>query len=756
MSHTTRAVSSMSGVAAVVTAAVVVLVSCSSSASSDGDDVEVPSPPLSVEVSLVPEDAPDTLEVIFEPSAGADAHLVHLDGVDDPVRVAPWFCSDGACRLRMDRLTAGDATTLTVTAVVGSGESEPSEPVPVPSWPAISPAPAAPPGGPVELVIVRQEPGGSPIVETEIVPAGGDVEARIAALEAEDGVVAVSVNSPGGTLGAAQGSDDDDYPVGLATWQQEAFNFEVLPSTGGDGVTVAILDTGVDVDHEAFAGADIEAIDFVGAGTGPDGHGTGVASLIVGQRSGAVPGVAPAATVRAYNVSHDGTGAFGVGSVADAIIQAVDDGADVINVSWSVQCGRVGPTHYGCPPDALAPAVAYAESQGVVVVAAAGNDGDGADWCDGAGGVIDRTNADHWPAKYDTVIAVGGTSRNGDQWVCSPDKGYVDVLAPSQGLLIADPDESDGYFVSSGTSLAAPLVTGFVATILADHPDLTPEQVRGLLASAADSNGRLLPGAVMMLLGYEDTGPVVDPATLAQIVPFYVDFAFDEDHPASQQARAMDRDETTGDYDPGVDGHLVDYEAPIGAIGAAGLLFRNDDGSITGHGQLVVSAHEPLVMGARNPGVRHRVECPDLVIDDFRTPRLIYGWHVPVEVVGQIADAHAEIVLSLGEGATPDAAGELPGMTILEDTTADCPAAMADGAGIDDHEQQQWDLALERRDTNIPAYETFYRLVVASSPLDATVLWPSAQDGEPLHETQSGDESGGVTMHVFLAPGGYG
>lgn len=179
-----------------------------------------------------------------------------------------------------------------------------------------------------------------------------------------------------------------------------------------------------------------------------------------------MPGIVPGARLLPVDV-----GNAGEDDLINGIIWAVDNGADVINISLAMECASVGPIK-NCP-DGLRAATDYAESQGVVVVAGAGNNGGGSDIC------FTPTNADIWPAVIDTVISVGGYAPSGEPWACTPDRPDVDLLAPASGLLVADTGGT--YRVGQGTSFASPLVAGLIAALLAERPDLTPADIRALL-----------------------------------------------------------------------------------------------------------------------------------------------------------------------------------------------------------------------------------------------------------------------------------
>jgi hypothetical protein len=233
---------------------------------------------------------------------------------------------------------------------------------------------------------------------------------------------------------------------------------------GGEAVRVAILDTGV-LPHWAYAGTTLQAIDLLehaGAeGLALEGHGTAVASLVAGADPRLV-GVAPGVELLSVRVM-DGAGQGDAFTVAAGIMAAVDAGATVINLSLGTHGDNV----------ALRSAVAYAEAHGVVLVAAVGNDG--------LAQVM-------YPALYPTVLAVGGAVDAAGQALYFSNTGNaVDLAAPGYGVLAA---WTNGQVVTfSGTSAAAPFVSGAVARLLSMDPALSPEAVRMALRQVGNDAG---------------------------------------------------------------------------------------------------------------------------------------------------------------------------------------------------------------------------------------------------------------------------
>lgn len=229
----------------------------------------------------------------------------------------------------------------------------------------------------------------------------------------------------------------------------------------GSGVTVAVIDTAVGR-HPALSEGHVLRVDRYGAS--PEGamsaHGTAVASLIAGSGDG-VDGVAPGARVISLPVMSGG----GVGdtfTVAQAILEAVTMGADVINLSLGAQ---------GDSP-VLRDAVAHALANNVAVVASTGND---------------AVDAVYYPAAYPGVLAVGATDANGLHLHFSNRGPAVDLVAPGYGVEAAWEDGQDVLF--SGTSASTPIVSGALAALLSQDQSLTPLQAADILIATSSDAG---------------------------------------------------------------------------------------------------------------------------------------------------------------------------------------------------------------------------------------------------------------------------
>jgi len=232
---------------------------------------------------------------------------------------------------------------------------------------------------------------------------------------------------------------------------------QVWGTTAGAGVNVAILDTGIDVDHPDLKV--MGGINFITPGASYDddnGHGTHCAGIVAALNNTiGVVGVAPAANLYAVKVL-DASGSGSYTAIAQGIEWAVNNGMDVISMSLG---GSQTSTTLQQACDA-----AYAN--GVLLVAAAGNEGK------------KNTKLDNvsYPAKYDSVIAVAATDINDVRATFSSTGPAVEVAAP--GVSIYSTYFGGGYATMSGTSMACPHVSGLAALVLAAHPSWTNVQVR--------------------------------------------------------------------------------------------------------------------------------------------------------------------------------------------------------------------------------------------------------------------------------------
>ncbi|MFD5747549.1 S8 family serine peptidase [Streptomyces sp. NPDC127033] len=255
----------------------------------------------------------------------------------------------------------------------------------------------------------------------------------------------------------------------------------------GDGVKVAVIDTGVDQTHPDLAGAEVEERNFSDAADAVDrtGHGTHVASTIAGsgaQAGGKYKGVAPGAEILDAKVFDDDGYASDSGILA-AMQWAADEGAKVANMSLG--------GYDDAEIDPLEEAVgSLSASSGILFVVSAGNSGPGAGTIGSPGsaaaaltvGAVDREDA---IADFSSVGPAADGSLKPD--ITAPG---VDIVAAKAAEGTIGTPAGDGYVALSGTSMAAPHVAGAAAILAQRHPDWSGERLkRALTASAVAAPG---------------------------------------------------------------------------------------------------------------------------------------------------------------------------------------------------------------------------------------------------------------------------
>ncbi|WIM94936.1 S8 family serine peptidase [Actinoplanes oblitus] len=318
---------------------------------------------------------------------------------------------------------------------------------------------------PARVVSTTLDKNGRPVVTVKQATDKASAAKLVKDAQRAEGAIGVEIDVKAVALEAPTGSDlyrpkQWDLATMRATdaWQK---------STGA-GVTVAVIDTGVDATNVDLTGKVLTGwdatTDKAGGNIDPNGHGTHVAGTIgavTGNTIG-VSSVAPDAKILPVRV----LGADGSGYMSDAaegIVWAADNGAQVINMSLGASSQVTAVTN----------AIAYARGKGVTVVAAAGNE---------------RTSGSptSYPAAEAGVIAVAATDSADKVASYSNAGSYVDVAAPGSAILSTYPAAlGSSYGTMSGTSMASPHVAALAALLKAAQPSLTPDQIEKAMETSA-------------------------------------------------------------------------------------------------------------------------------------------------------------------------------------------------------------------------------------------------------------------------------
>jgi hypothetical protein len=230
----------------------------------------------------------------------------------------------------------------------------------------------------------------------------------------------------------------------------------------GANVTIAVIDSGIDVKHPELANSIADSFDALGSKEGPHVHGTGVAGAIVSHAR--LMGSAPAARILAIRAF--GKVSSGAESTSFVILRGLDyaasHGAQIVNMSFAG------------PKDALIErGIAALAAKGIVMVAAAGNAG--------------AKSPPLYPAANANVIAISATDAQDRLFTASNRGGYIAVAAPGVDVFLPAPDEK--YQITSGTSFSAAYVSGLAGLMLERNPALKPEELRAILMKTARDLG---------------------------------------------------------------------------------------------------------------------------------------------------------------------------------------------------------------------------------------------------------------------------
>ncbi len=236
-------------------------------------------------------------------------------------------------------------------------------------------------------------------------------------------------------------------------------------TTSGAGKTVAIVDSGVDCAHEELAASCVSGFNIPSNNTNTSdtfGHGTKVAGVVsaLANNSLGVAGAAYGAKILPVRITNDSQGLASYSDIANGIIYAADNGADVINVSYAAYDSQT-----------IAAAAAYAVSKGKILVMAAGN-----------AGTKSTTKNDQ------NIIVVAATDANDARTSWSNYGSPIDVAAP--GTAISTTAPGGGFISMSGTSFASPLTAAVAALIWSRNAALTADEVTRVLLGTVNDRGQ--------------------------------------------------------------------------------------------------------------------------------------------------------------------------------------------------------------------------------------------------------------------------
>jgi Subtilase family len=276
----------------------------------------------------------------------------------------------------------------------------------------------------------------------------------------------------------------------------------------GMNVTIAVIDSGVDVKHPELANSVADSFDALGSKEGPHVHGTGIAGAIVAHAR--LMGSAPEARLLAIRAF--GVGSKGAESTSYVILRGLDyaaeHGAQIINMSFA-----------GPKDPLIERAVAATAARGILMVAAAGNAG--------------AKSPPLYPAANPNVIAVSGTDAQEKLFTASNRGNHIAIAAPGADIFLPAPDEK--YQITSGTSFSAAYISGVAALLLERNPALKPGDVRAILMKTASDLGA--PGRDDLFgAGKADAFAAVTAVVAAPAVPL----AAATGKPAGENAAAPD------------------------------------------------------------------------------------------------------------------------------------------------------------------------------------------------------------------------
>ncbi len=331
------------------------------------------------------------------------------------------------------------------------------------------------PTEPVRLIVRYDSDGGAPIFDTVNTDLSG-----IMGIANQAGVTGLEVDGEDNLMWVPTDPQYDLQWENRTTGTENAWDI----TRGDPSIVIAVIDSGVNPGPE-FGDRLLAGQSFTGNDPHSDdlGHGTSVAGVAAAEANNNVAGagVCPVCKILPVQAATaDGTVAWS--AAARGIVWAVDQGADILNLSFGGDATT----------SVLSDAIEYALSQGVAIVASAGNSG----------------NEDPmYPARLPGVISVGGHDESGNRYSWSTYGQLVDVAAPGCVLTI----EGNSPATVCGTSFASPWVAGAVALLLASNGPMTPDRVETALESSTIANDWVRTGRIDASLLIRQTPPSLDP-----------------------------------------------------------------------------------------------------------------------------------------------------------------------------------------------------------------------------------------------------
>ena len=290
------------------------------------------------------------------------------------------------------------------------------------------------------------------------------------------------------------------FGAGSQEWPLDPGHFDaprIWALSTGSGVTVAVVDTGVDASNPDLRGQVLPGVDLTDEAasgqvdTSADSHGTSVAGVIAGNGdsggNGRMTGLAPGAKILPIRIA-DSSQEVNPTLVAEGISYAVTHGARIINLSLGATIND---------PE-IRDAVTYALAHNVIVVTAVGNNGLSG-------------NQPMYPAAVPGVLAVAGSTQNDKVWTQGESGSYVSLSAPAENIYSTS--DAGEHMTSAGTSYSAPYVSAAAALLLARYPEETAGQIVARLIDDTDpldgTHGRTAQSGYGELDPYKAlTGPV--------------------------------------------------------------------------------------------------------------------------------------------------------------------------------------------------------------------------------------------------------